>query len=112
MWGFFLIDILPKLPYNNYMKKHFVSLIASLVCFTASADTIPEPGLATPAYIPPIAIYVQPEPVRTQTVYVQQPVYVQPQPTPTYYVQQTVPDRYSRFAAEREQMFGNAYIRR
>lgn len=88
------------------MKKHFVSLIASLVCFTASADTIPEPGLATPAYIPPIATYVQPEPVRTQ------PVYVQPQPTPTYYVQQTVPDRYSRFAAEREQMFGNAYIRR
>jgi uncharacterized membrane protein len=94
------------------MKNCFWLLILSAVCHIAAADVIPEPGLATPAYIPPPPALVASTPVYSQqitqihplqTVYYNQPI-VQTQPIQI--------DRYSRYASEREQMFGNAYIRR
>ena len=47
------------------MKHHFWLLVFGTICVTALADTIPEPGLASPAYIPPppapvVATYSQP----------------------------------------------------
>ena len=96
------------------MKHRFWLL--SIVCSTVLADTMPEHGLATPAYIPP--------PPTVQTVYYNQPVYSQPAPQPvqqtTVYYNQPVytppqqnsvqMDRYTRFAIEREQLFGRSYI--
>ena len=100
--------------------KHYFWLLF-IVCSTVLADTIPEPGLATPAYIPPPPVlattpaYIPQESI--QTVYYNQPIYTTPSKPvqQTVYYNQTQPtqmSRYERFAIEREQMFGNMYIRR
>jgi len=99
--------------------KHQFWLLA-IVCSTVLADSMPEHGLATPAYIPQPVVATAPTYIPpVQTVYYNQPVYSQP--ATTYYnqavytppQQQQRPvqmDRYTRFAIEREQMFGHSYI--
>jgi len=99
------------------MRIKYCLLLLLVSCFTAMADTIPEPGLATPAYVPaPVAIstptYVsQPETtyIQTQSITVQTTTYYN---QPTYVVPPVQLSRYGKFVLEREQMFGNAYIRR
>jgi hypothetical protein len=94
------------------MNYRFWLLILSAVCHIAAADAIPEPGLATPAYIPPPPALVASTPVYSQQITQKQPLQTVYYNQPIIQTQSVQMDRYSRYASEREQMFGNAYIRR
>jgi hypothetical protein len=87
--------------------KHYVwLLIFSTLCTTALADTIPEPGLASPAYIPLPPPVVASTPIYSppvQTVYYDQPV-VRTQQV------RLVPDRYAQYRMEYEQAFGKSWL--
>ena len=71
------------------IKMKIVVLLISVFALIAQAQSLPEPGLATPAVIPPAVNYQQPV-----TTYYQQPVttYYQSQPIPivTNYYRPTV----------------------
>ena len=69
------------------IKMKIVVLLISVFALIAQAQSLPEPGLATPAVIPPAVNYQQPV-----TTYYQQPVttYYQ-QPVTTYYQSQPIP---------------------
>ena len=100
--------------------KHQFWLLA-IVCSTVLADSMPEPGLATPAYIPPPPtpiVATAPVYIPQQTVYYNQPTYTpQPVQQTVYYNTSSIPkprhvDAYDRIMLEREQVFGNMYIHR
>jgi hypothetical protein len=96
------------------MKHHFWLLVFGTICVTALADTIPEPGLASPAYIPPppapvVATYSQP----TQTIYYNQPaqtVYYNQPVVHTQQVRSAPIDRYAQYRMEQEQVFGKSWL--
>ena len=78
------------------IKMKIVALIISVVAGASQAQSLPDPGLATPALIAPIVTYAQPEMTRTVTTYYQPPIvtYYQPTPITTYYVQQPITQYY------------------
>jgi len=88
------------------IKMKIVASLIFVVAGSTQAQSLPDPGLATPALITPITTYTQPEishatttyyqPAPTVTYYQPAPTvtYYQPAPTVTYLVQQPVTQYY------------------
>jgi len=70
------------------IKMKIVASLIFVVAGSTQAQSLPDPGLATPALIAPITTYVQPEISHTTTTYYQSA------PTVTYLVQQPVTQYY------------------
>ena len=80
------------------IQMKIVALIISVVAVSTQAQSLPDPGLATPALIAPIATYTQSEIARPTITYYQSPtvMYYPPTPITTYYVQQPIAQYYYR----------------
>ena len=79
------------------IKMKIVASLIFVVAGSTQAQSLPDPGLATPALIAPITTYVQPEISHTTTTYYQSAptvTYYQSAPTVTYLVQQPVTQYY------------------